>query len=192
MGADRAEASSRTNTHTANTGNPASHPIPTRNNQPRNPELYSTSPNCSCGKLRRPHKGRNRLLDFLPGSHLLQLGMHMDIAFVRSLAWAPVGCHLSLFTDSWTQITSNPWVLEAISGYKLELLGHPSQENPPGSIQLETTKAQILSQAVLDLASKGAIVPSNGSKDGYISQIFLEPKSNGSWRPVINLKSLNR
>ena len=78
-------------------------------------------------------------------------------------------------------------LLEVISGYKLEFLRHP-----PGSIQLETTKAQVLSQAVLELASKGAIVPSNRSKDCYISQIFLVPKSDGSWCPVINLKSLNR
>ena len=66
-------------------------------------------------------------------------------------------------------------LLEVISGYKLEFLRHP-----PGSIQLETTKAQVLSQAVLELASKGAIFLSNRSKDGYINQIFLVPKSNRS------------
>ena len=102
-----------------------------------------------------------------------------------------MGCRLSLFTANWTQITSDPWVLETISGYKLEFLGCPSQKNPPGNIQLEATKAQALSQAILDLASKGAITPSTGSQDGYISQIFLVAKSNGSRRPVINLKSLN-
>ena len=58
-------------------------------------------------------------------------------------------------------------------------------------IQLEATKAQALSQAVLDLASKGAITLSTGSQDGYISQIFLVAKSNESWHTVINLKSLN-
>ena len=102
-----------------------------------------------------------------------------------------MGCRLSLFTANRTQITSDPWILETISGYKLEFLGCPSQTNPPGNIQLEATKAQALSQAVLDLASKRAITPSTGSQGGYISQIFLVAKSDGSWRPVINLKSLN-
>ena len=99
----------------------------------------------------------------------------MDMAFVRPLVWASVGCHPSLFTESWTQITSDPWVLETISGCKLEFLGCP-----PDSIQLETTETQVLSQAVLELASKGAIFLSNRSKDGYINQIFLVPKSNRS------------
>ena len=96
-----------------------------------------------------------------------------------------MGCRLSLFT------ALDPRVLETISGYKLEFLGFPSQKNPPGSIQLEATKAQALSQAVLDLASKGAITPSTGSQGGYNSQIFLVAKSDRLWHPVINLTSLN-
>ena len=131
------------------------------------------------------------LLESLPRSDLLQLGIRMDMSLVRSLAWAPVGCRLSLFTANWTQITSNPWVLETISGYKLEFLGCPSQKNPPGNIEMEATKAQALSQVVLDLASKWAITPNTGSQGGYISQNFLVAKSDGSWHTVINLKSLN-
>ena len=138
-----------------------------------------------------PTKAAVDFLESLPGSSLLQLGIHMDMSLVRSLAWTPVGCRLSLFTANWTQITSDPRVLETISGYKLKFLGCPSQKNPPGSIKLEASKAQALSQAVLDLAFKGAIAPGTGSQGSYISQIFLVAKSDGSWRLVINLKSLN-
>ena len=80
------------------------------------------NPNCPSGKHRKPHKGSNRLLESLPGSDLLRLGIRMDMSFVRLLAWAPVGCRISLFTANWTQITSDPWVLETISGYKMEFL----------------------------------------------------------------------
>ena len=77
-------------------------------------------------------------------------------------------------------------------GYKVEFFALPSQKSPPGIIQLESTKAEILTQEILELSSKGAITPSNGSRDGYTSQTFLVPKSDGSWCPVVNLKSLNR
>ena len=59
-GADRAEASSRTNAQTAGTCHPAPCSTPTGTSQSRNPGPYSTNPNCPRGKHRKPHKGSNR------------------------------------------------------------------------------------------------------------------------------------
>ena len=41
-------------------------------------------------------------------------------------------------------------------------------------------KAQILKQEIWELAFKGAFTPNDGSRDSYISQTFLVPKSEGS------------
>ena len=52
-------------------------------------------------------------------------------------------------------------------GYKVECFALPSQKSSPGIIHLESTKAEILTQEILELSSKGAITPSNGNRDGY-------------------------
>ena len=53
-------------------------------------------------------------------------------------------------------------------------------------------KSQVLSQEVENLAAKEVIQLVADDREGYISPLFLVPKSDGSWRQVINLKSLNR
>lgn len=59
-------------------------------------------------------------------------------------------------------------------------------------MHLDAEKSQVLSQEVENLAAKEAIQSVPNDREGYTSPIFLVPKSDGSWRPVINLKSLNR
>ena len=51
--------------------------------------------------------------------------------------------------------------------------------------------AQILSKEVDDLVAKGAITECVDDGGGFVSPLFLVPKSDGSWRPVINLRDLN-
>ena len=59
-------------------------------------------------------------------------------------------------------------------------------------MHLDTKKSQVLLQEVENLAAKEAIQPVPDDREGYTSPIFLVPKSDGLWHPVINLKSLNR
>ena len=55
-------------------------------------------------------------------------------------------------------------------------------------MHLDVKKPQALSQEVENLAAKEAIQLAD-NREGYTSLIFLVPKSDGSWPPVINLKS---
>lgn len=59
-------------------------------------------------------------------------------------------------------------------------------------MHLDAEKSQVLSQEVENLAAKEVIQLVADDREGYISPLFLVPKSDGSWRQVINLKSLNR
>ena len=69
----------------------------------------------------------------------------------------------------------------------------PNQTNPPASIQLEAANPRHChKQCLIYVASKRTIIPRTRSKGGYVSQIFLVPKSDRSWQPVINLKSLSK
>ena len=64
----------------------------------------------------------------------------------------------------------------------------PQQGSRPGRMHLDVEKPQVLSQEVENLAAKEAIQLAD-NREGYTSLIFLVPKSDGSWPPVINLKS---
>ena len=87
-----------------------------------------------------------------------------------------MGCRLSLFTANWTQITSDPWVLETILGYKLEFLGCP-------------TNAKALSQAVLDLASKGAITPTQPDFPGGQVRRVMAPSDQSQILKLVDCTS---
>ena len=56
---------------------------------------------------------------------------------------------------------------------------------------MDAEKSQVLSQEVENLAAKEVIQLVADDREGYISPLFLVPKSDGSWCQVINLKSLS-
>ena len=107
-----------------------------------------------------------------------------------------MGGRLGLFVREWSRITTDSWVLGTISkGYQLEFT-----ETPPFSTPFRTTPvpsdpflANLLREEVRSLLAKNAIVPLMGLHPNMVtSTFFLAPKKNGKWRPIINLKPLNR
>ena len=103
----------------------------------------------------------------------------------------PVNGRLAFFTTNWEEITNDPWVLEATRAYKIVSL-RPKTKEPPGPIAIDQGQAQVMTQEIQELYKKGAIMPADCQDRSFISQMFLVPKSDTSWRPVINLKNLNR
>ena len=85
------------------------------------------------------------------------------------------------------------FVLEAIQGHLLSFHNRPPLVLPRSS--LETTAsgpaADSITESVSDLLHKGAIEPAP-ENPGFYSRLFNVPKKDGSLRPVINLKPLNR
>jgi hypothetical protein len=116
----------------------------------------------------------------------------MDMDLVAREAWRPVGGRLAHFNRNWKQISSDQWILDAVLGYKMEFQGYPQQRGIHPVIRLDAQKAQALTKEVKDLAAKEAIRKAPPSREGFTSPLFLVPKSDGSWRPVINLKALNK
>lgn len=102
-----------------------------------------------------------------------------------------VGSRLLQHTKPWESLTSNPTILEWVTGYKLrfrnkkpplsEFKPNPWKGPDPG-----------LREEIKSLKKKGALVPLQEGDRAFFSSIFTIPKSDGSRRLIINLRPLNR
>ena len=114
----------------------------------------------------------------------------MDMHLVYTGADLPVGGRLSHYYKNWHQVSRDPWVLETVQGYRLEFHSQPQQRIRP-SFHLDKTRAEALTREVRELVDKRAIQPVWNQRGGFFSPMFVVPKGESSWRPVINLRSLN-
>ncbi|XP_068742111.1 uncharacterized protein [Montipora capricornis] len=94
--------------------------------------------------------------------------------------------------DVWRKITSDPWVLEAVSGYHLEFDSLPVQSVLPRPPPFSEREKQLIDEEITRFLTKGAIRKVSSCPYEFISNIFLVPKKTGDLRPVINLKPLNQ
>ena len=104
----------------------------------------------------------------------------------------PIGGCLAFFMANWEEVSNDPWVLEAVRSYKIEFISGPRQREPPGQIAMNAEQSQAMTLEIQELHKKGAVVQADSHSGGVVSQVFLVPKSDGAWRPVLNLKSLNQ
>lgn len=105
----------------------------------------------------------------------------------------PLGGRLQSFLPQWQSLTSDPWVLNVIQGYRLSLLMEPFQSHIP-STHVSDCQASLIDEEVKEMIQKGAVhaVPNSHPRDGFVNSLFLVPKKGGGQRPVINFKGLNQ
>ena len=102
----------------------------------------------------------------------------------------PVGGRLAQFHHLWADVTSDDWVLSVLrKGLFLSFLSPPPLSLSP--IHLAQRHPE-LGNMLVSLSEKRAIERvSNPHSPGFYSRVFLVPKKNNSWRPVIDLSILN-
>ena len=89
--------------------------------------------------------------------------------------------------------SQDEWILETMSGCEVEFMSPPHQRRESAPVQQDKEKSRALDAELEKLVAKEAIEPVDTlSQATFISPMFVVPKSDGSWRPVINLKSLNQ
>ena len=133
---------------------------------------------------------------FPPGPSGVGAADYLDLSAAPDSG--PVGGRLQQFTRAWESITSDGWVLATVSlGYSLEFTSTPPS-NPvlrPTPVPTEYPKRESLESEIEALLQKRAIrpVPTKSWGRGFTSTFFLTPKKEpGAWRPIINLRPLNR
>ena len=95
-----------------------------------------------------------------------------------------LGGRIAYFIKNWELVTESEQILSMVKGHKIHFW-----ENPPKNASFKRSHSNKEEVVIKDLLSKGIIEPA--PEVGYVSNIFLVPKSNGEYRLILNLSSLN-
>ena len=99
---------------------------------------------------------------------------------------------LATHFSQWQSLTSDPEILETVSGCKIEFDTIPSLNKVMVHAVLSETQTESVDTEVSNLLRKQAIEACDHEAGEYISPIFTRPKEDGSHRMILNLKSLNK
>jgi hypothetical protein len=99
---------------------------------------------------------------------------------------------LSTSYFAWKELTSDPEILETVSGQRIEFNQNPVQLNLPVQPNYSCQQGQFIDSEIQNLLKKGVIVESTHEPNEYISSIVLRPKKDGSHRMILNLKCPNQ
>ena len=107
----------------------------------------------------------------------------------------PVGARLHNFWEKWEVLGSSPKVVTTLrEGYTRPFRFRPNLTMSPAVIsnyQNPSKQAHLL-EALYQLVNKNAVEPvANQNSLGFYNRLFLVPKPNNRWRPVLDLSTLN-
>ena len=107
----------------------------------------------------------------------------------------PVGARLHQCWEKWEALGSSPKVVSTLrEGYTLPFRFRPKLTRPPTVISNyhNSAKQPFLLEALFRLINKNAVEPvENQNSLGFYNRLFLVPKPNNWWRPVLDLSTLN-
>ena len=94
--------------------------------------------------------------------------------------------------SEWRAITSDPTILEFVTGVKIEFTPglRPEQNNVRSSV-FNRMQHVIVANEMETLLSKGVVKHSSHEPGEFISTIFLRPKPDGAFRMIPNLRAFN-
>ena len=118
--------------------------------------------------------------------HNLPAGMFSNYFLTQLTSNIPPTGRLKYFLPVWQRITQDPWILQVIQGYQLELLSTPTQHSHVTHPRLTQVEQNVLDQEVQELLDKQAVHQIlTGDTPSFISSLFVVPKKDGGNRPVV-------
>jgi len=99
------------------------------------------------------------------------------------------------FNQNWLNLIQDQWVRNIIHhGYQIEFIQTPPFNGVRETPLNKGPHQEVLIPEVQNLLEKGAIepVPPDQENEGFYSTFFMVTKKTGGWRPILNLKPLNK
>ena len=107
----------------------------------------------------------------------------------------PVGAKLQNFWTVWSQMGSGPNVVQILKqGYTLPFQNRPKLSRVPTVVSSYANlhRNSYLLEALQQLIGKNAVERvHNQTSLGFFNRLFLVPKPNNKWRPILDLSKLN-
>ena len=107
----------------------------------------------------------------------------------------PVGTRLHQFWEKWAALAASPKVVTVLrEGYSLPFWFRPNLTRSPTVISnyVNPHKNLHLLEALYQLVNKNAVERVATQKSlGFYNRLFLVPKPNSRWRPILDLSTLN-
>ena len=98
---------------------------------------------------------------------------------------------LAAYSHIWREMTSDPEVLETVTGQYTEFDMLPMQVKPLNQTNLSKIETESVDLEIIQLLKKGVIQPCQHEVGESISPVFTRPKKDGSFRMILILKSFN-
>ena len=121
-----------------------------------------------------------------------QVSLSNDIHHNTAVNVPYVAGRLKQFVSVWQTITSDYFILSSIKGVKIEFVEYPKQTMIPREYNFDATELVIIDRQIEKFLQTGVIEKTTPCEGGYISNIFIRPKKDGSYRLILNLKYLNQ
>ena len=102
-----------------------------------------------------------------------------------------VAGNIANLISSWRSITTDPSILEIVSGYFIEFESMPFQSAVP-HIAFSKRDDLIIAGEINKLLEKGVFNKTTHCDNEFISTVFTRPKKDGSHRIILNLKQFNK
>ena len=92
----------------------------------------------------------------------------------------------------WESLTSDSFTLDAIKHYHIDFESEvPYQAQEPRYIYSSLSDKEVIDGEISKLLLKGVIERTGHTGNGFVSNVFVRPKKDGTYRMILNLKSLN-
>ena len=152
------------------------------------PQKKGVNPNYCCTHTEIKHEN-----DVSCVGHLSSVTSVTNVPTV--VVHPPVGARLQQFWEKWEALGSSPKVVTILrEGYILPFRFRSNLTRSPKviSIYVNPQRQSHLLEALYQLTNKDAVEPvENQNSLGFYNRLFLEPKPNNRWRPILDLSTLN-
>ena len=104
----------------------------------------------------------------------------MLVKYFKSMVTNFRAGQISNYLPAWQELTSDPEILETVSGQIKEFEMQPIQTTMPVQCPLSNLACQVVDTELQALLIKGVIIPSKHEPGKFVSPVFIRSKKDGS------------
>ncbi len=107
----------------------------------------------------------------------------MSVFSIDEIANLKIGGRLKSYYHTWETYTSDPYILQAVSGYKIEFketVPYQPASQWPIPYKLNALETEAIDSEIVKLQEKGVIQSTEHNQNQYVSNIFTRPKKDGA------------